>query len=101
MVQHANHLEELRIGWPTNVIQHFDENDYDEMLRLVKNRSTHTKLDVEFTNQTTLFDVSDGLKRKLVLFEREPEWLRVSNYSKLCMLSTALTNIIGAWILTI
>lgn len=82
MLRFASHLSDLCINWPKNVIQPFDENDYNEILKYVKNRSMHRKLDVYLTNITTLFDDSDGLKKKLEVFERDSEWLRVYNYSE-------------------
>lgn len=79
MLQHTNQLSYLLILWPINVIQPFDENDYNEMLKFVKNRST-CALHLKFINQTTLFDDTNGLKRKFYLFDEDSQRLRVSNY---------------------
>lgn len=79
MLQHTNQLSFLLIIWPTNAIQPFDKNDYNEMLKFVKNRSKYT-LNLKFINQTTLFDDTNGLKKKFVLFNEDSQRLRVSNY---------------------
>lgn len=79
MLRHANQLSDLLIIWPTNAIQPFDENDYNEILKLVKNQFTYT-LNLKFINETTLFDDTNGLKRKFVLFDEDSKELRVSNY---------------------
>lgn len=79
MLQHTNQLSDLLIIWPTNAIQPFDKNDYNEILKFVKNRSTCT-LNLKFINQTTLFDDTNGLKRKFLLFDEDSQRLRVSNY---------------------
>lgn len=80
MLQYANQLSDLFIIWPTNDIQYFDENDYNKLLKLVKNRSTHKKLNLNLRNITTFFDDSNGIRRKLMVFEKDSEWLCVSNY---------------------
>lgn len=77
MFQHTNQFSVLLIIWPTTAIQPFDKNDHNEMLKLVKNRST---LNLKFKNQSTLFDDTNGLNRKFVLFDEDSQRLRVSNY---------------------
>lgn len=55
MLQCAYHLYDLSITWPSNHIHYFDENDYNELLNIVKNRYTHKRLHLVFTNKTTFF----------------------------------------------
>lgn len=84
MLQFANQLSELSIFCTRNFIYNFDESDYYDILKNIKKRINHIKLNVNIQCNATkivysALGSSTSINRlKIIDFNMDPKWFSVS-----------------------
>lgn len=78
IIQNVHQLKRLQIHMVYDVLYHFDERDYYEVLNIVKGRAICVKLHILLTYSTLI--CRDVKKFKHIRFNAVPEWLAVEKH---------------------
>lgn len=79
VLQKAKQLQRLNINLALNDLLHIEEEHYNEMIEIQRNRSNSTELTIDIKSETDLYGYSmEGYKRKLVRFKTTPKLLTIN-----------------------
>lgn len=76
ILQHANKLTKLTVKMPSNYTCNVNDNDYNEILQVVKARSISLKLHVVLNSSTKRYDGEHGIKTSQL--NSDPQWLTIT-----------------------
>lgn len=76
VLQHANKLTKLKVRWPDNFTDNYNERDYDELLQIIQTRNATLKLNFVLDTITYHCDGDHGIKT--IHRNIDPQWLTVT-----------------------
>lgn len=81
MLRNAKRLELFDLTCQRNNTESFVENDYDEIVEIVKKRNNGTKLSMRLFHTSSFFNIAMiSYEAKLLVFDTQSEWLHVTKF---------------------